>query len=191
MGTNRFDKPYEQRTNAEKVETNWIKTRGLFDREDWSLAIVRAAICLELAADLAVYVILFEQYETAKIKSLLRACRGINKKFKNYILPSAVGTDLEQATQSLFDRASEVSRERNRICHGGTFLNDAEATAHLATAHGVLVPLVRRYEPDFTLAAIVESRRLRTRPRQEDTDESDGDDVVDEATWAVNRDSRF
>lgn len=192
MGTSRFDKPYDQRTDAEKVETNWIKTRGLFDREDWSMAIVRAAICLELSADLAVYVILRDKYERLKIRSLLKACKGINKKFKDYILPSVAGTALEQETQELFGRASEVSGQRNKICHGGIFLDDVEATAHVATTYGVLIPFVQRYEPTFTLRPILESKRLRTKARNEVTDESDGDhDQADEDTAAVNRDSHF
>jgi hypothetical protein len=188
MGTSRFDKPYDQRTDAEKVETNWVKTRGLFDREDWSMAVVRAAISLELAADLAVYVILRNQYERTKIKSLLRACRGINKKFKKYILPSVAGTAHEQEMQDLFDKASEVSGQRNQICHNGTLLNDEEAKTLIATAYGVLEPFVKRYEPGFWLKPIRESKRLRTKHRDAVTDESN-DDREDMA--AVNRDSRF
>lgn len=188
MRTSRFDKPYDQRTDAEKVETNWIKTRGLFDREDWSMAVVRAAISLELAADLAVYVILRDRYERPKIRSLLKACSGINKKFKDHILPSVAGTAHEQETRDLFDGASIVSRQRNQICHNGIFLDEADATTLIATTYRVLELFVRRYEPTFWLKPITVSKRLRTKHRDAVTDES-SDDRDDRQ--AVERDSRF
>ena len=47
-------KPYSERTDLEKIESNWTKTRGLLKREEWSLAIVRAATAVEIAANLVV-----------------------------------------------------------------------------------------------------------------------------------------
>ena len=47
-------KPYEHRTDLEKVQSQWHKLSGLHTREEWSAAIVGAATAAEIAANFAV-----------------------------------------------------------------------------------------------------------------------------------------
>jgi hypothetical protein len=48
------DKDYADRTDLEKINTQWHKLTGLHGREEWSAAVVRAATAAEIAANLAV-----------------------------------------------------------------------------------------------------------------------------------------
>lgn len=47
-------KPYSERTDREKLETNWGKTLKLMEREEYSMAIVRAATCAEIATNIVI-----------------------------------------------------------------------------------------------------------------------------------------
>jgi len=47
-------KPYEERTDLEKCQSQWTKLQGLHSLEKWSAAIVRAATAAEFAADFAI-----------------------------------------------------------------------------------------------------------------------------------------
>jgi len=43
-----------ERTDPEKIFANWNKTLGLFERGEYSLAIMRAAVTMEIAANIVV-----------------------------------------------------------------------------------------------------------------------------------------
>src|ERR1039458_3727621 len=43
-----------ERTDPEKVFANWNKTLGLLERNEYSVAIVRAAVTVELAANIVI-----------------------------------------------------------------------------------------------------------------------------------------
>jgi hypothetical protein len=44
-------KPYSERTDLEKIKSQWKKTTGFLERGEWSSAIVRAATAAEIAAN--------------------------------------------------------------------------------------------------------------------------------------------
>jgi hypothetical protein len=46
--------PYEQRTDINKIQSQWTKLSGHHSRTDWSAAIVRAATACEIAVNLAI-----------------------------------------------------------------------------------------------------------------------------------------
>lgn len=46
--------PYIKSRDDEKVVRNWNKARGLFNRGEYSVAIVRCGTCVELAINFAV-----------------------------------------------------------------------------------------------------------------------------------------
>lgn len=47
-------KPYAERTDLEKMQSQWNKLSGLHSREEWSAAVMRAATAAEIAANFAV-----------------------------------------------------------------------------------------------------------------------------------------
>ena len=87
-------KPYSYRTDIEKIESNWTKTRGLYDRKEWSGAIVRAATAVEIAANLVIR----EELQVARslekdfVDNLLLWANGIKGKFDKLILPISKGS---------------------------------------------------------------------------------------------------
>jgi len=46
--------PYSKATDDEKVSRNWNKTRGLYNRGEYSVAVLRCGTCLELAVNFAI-----------------------------------------------------------------------------------------------------------------------------------------
>jgi hypothetical protein len=47
-------KKYEDRTDIEKIQSNWKKLSGLYSRREWSGSVVRAATAAEIASNLVV-----------------------------------------------------------------------------------------------------------------------------------------
>jgi hypothetical protein len=47
-------KPYDERSDLQRIQSQWNKLSGLHSREEWSSAIVRAATAAELAANFAI-----------------------------------------------------------------------------------------------------------------------------------------
>ncbi|OYV51952.1 MAG: hypothetical protein B7X10_00385, partial [Burkholderiales bacterium 21-58-4] len=86
-------KPYEQRTDLEKIESQWHKLSGLHSREEWSAAIVRAATAAELAANFAIR----REYQSkstlsaAFVDTQLKWANGIAGKIDRLLLNLTVG----------------------------------------------------------------------------------------------------
>ena len=82
-------KPYSERTDLEKITSNWKKISGLIGREEWSSAIVRAATAAEIATNLVVREELEVKrgLETDFVDHLLEWANGIQGKYQKLILP--------------------------------------------------------------------------------------------------------
>lgn len=82
-------KPYEQRTDLEKVQSQWHKLSGLHTREEWSAAIVRSATAAEIAANFAVRAEFAErsQFDSAFVDNLLHWANGIAGKLDRLLIP--------------------------------------------------------------------------------------------------------
>jgi hypothetical protein len=48
------NKSYQERTDLQKIQSQWNKPGGLHSREEWSAAIVRTATAAEIAASFAI-----------------------------------------------------------------------------------------------------------------------------------------
>src|SRR2546430_8450229 len=88
-------KPYSKRSDADKLPTNWRKTLGLLERSEFSMAIIRAGTCAEIAANIVVRAELIQrrQLEAAFVDTLLYWANGLQGKFSRLILPILAGTD--------------------------------------------------------------------------------------------------
>jgi hypothetical protein len=88
------NKPYSQRSDTEKLESNWRKTLGLFERDEHSMAIIRAGTCAEIAANIVIRSELVQKrhLESQFVDSLLRWSNGLDGKFSHIILPLFDGT---------------------------------------------------------------------------------------------------
>lgn len=148
--------PYTERTDAQKIKANWKKTRGLFLRKEYSMAVVRAAISVELAANLAIraHYAKANMYTPEEVNDLLRAANGLRGKFQKHLLPSTRNTDAHPEMKHLNVLCIEINDERNSVCHSGAFKKRVSARRVIGLAHQVVVSIVQKHEPAFSIKAL-------------------------------------
>jgi hypothetical protein len=146
-------KPYNQRTDIERIASQWKKLTGLHTREEWSAAVVRAATAAEIAANLAIRreFALRSQFDERIVNHFLKWANGIDGKLKNVLLPLLEGQDKHSAVKKLYKLAASVNAKRNAIAHRGEFCNEGEAAEVIGKSREFVVGLVRLYEVDFIL----------------------------------------
>ena len=149
-------KPYSERTDIEKIKSNWTKTWGLYGREEWSGAIVRAATAVEIAATLVIREELQvkRNLEKSFVDSLLIWANGIQGKLDRLILPSVKGSTKDKAFTAIKSKISNINKERNTIVHSGQFKKSETATRIIKLSKEVIEALVQPYSKGFTLKEI-------------------------------------
>jgi hypothetical protein len=144
---------YEDRTDLEKIQSQWHKLTGLHTREEWSAAIVRAATAAELAANFAIR----EEFRARGkfdgkfVDSLLLWANGLAGKIDHLLLPLNAGKKRSTKIKTLKAASAEINRTRNSIAHQGKFSNEDEAKATIQKTREFIETLVQLYEPDFKL----------------------------------------
>jgi hypothetical protein len=110
-------KPYNERTDAEKVRSNWNKTLRLFDHREYSVCVLRAAIACELAVNLVLFVELSERHNLNRefAAELLRDANGITNKFNKLLLKILKGHAAEQTVKDLKKTMERINKERNFV----------------------------------------------------------------------------
>jgi hypothetical protein len=149
-------KSYDKRSDLDKIESNWNKIRGLYDRSEWSSAVVRAATASEIAANLAVREELQHKHKLDPdfVDSLLKWANGIQGKFDHLLLPVTKGEVHHAKLKQLKNEVGTVNLERNSIVHRGQFKNRRRATMVIAKAREIILHLVDIYYEDFDLDEI-------------------------------------
>lgn len=145
-------KPYDERTDLEKIQSQWVKLTGLHGRTDWSAAVVRAATATEITANLAIrreYAALDELDGAAVDKKLIQA-NGLNGKMK-LLLPLLKGSDKHAVVEGLTKLATTINDKRNGIVHRGEFCSEVQATELIGNCEQFVHGVVRLYEPTFAL----------------------------------------
>ena len=119
----RANVPYEDRSDPDKLYSNWTKTAGLLNRGEYSLAVVRAATCIELAANIVVRRKLVDDAHLplSFVDSLLKLANGLRYKIQKLIQPMYKGTAHEKALASLAKEILRINKNRNFIVHSGQF----------------------------------------------------------------------
>ncbi len=149
-------KAYEDRTDIEKIQSNWKKLSGLYSRGEWSSSIVRAATAAEIASNLVVR----EELQNTKgidepfVNHLMMWANGIQGKFQKLILPAVEGKGYAQAFRELSTDIGDINKIRNGIVHAGKFADSAPAHELLVKARRVILVFVRQYHPDFDIDEI-------------------------------------
>jgi hypothetical protein len=146
-------KPYPERTDIEKVQSQWKKLSGLHSREEWSGAVVRAATAAEIATNFAIRKE-FEsrgQLDATFVDSLLLWANGLEGKVNRLLLPLCVGSKKHKTIKKLKKTAQKVNKERNAIVHKGEFKGKDEASAAIRLTRQFVEDLVGLYEPGFKL----------------------------------------
>ena len=146
-------KPYDERSDVEKIESNWKKICGLLEREEWSSAIVRAATATEIAANLVVREEFIEirELDAHLVDHFLRWANGIQGKFDKLIVPAIKGKDHERAFKALKKRVGDINSERNAVVHSGKFANEKNAKKIVAEAKEIITSMLEPYNVNFEL----------------------------------------
>lgn len=147
-------KSYEERTDLEKLQSQWHKLSGLHTREEWSAAVVRAATAAEIAANFAIRAEFAQRssFHAAFVDNLLRWANGLAGKLERLLVPlSETDDEKHQTMKTLRTSAAEINRKRNAVAHQGEFCNEEEATEIITTTRDFITTLVRLYDPMFIL----------------------------------------
>ena len=144
---------YEERTDLEKIQSQWHKLTGLHTREEWSAAVVRAATAAELAANFAIRQEFGKQgkFRAPFVDSLLVWANGLRGKLDHLLLPLTKGRGRYDDLKSLKKIAEEINSIRNGIAHQGHFCDEDEAKKVIGHARKFIEGIVQHYEPKFRL----------------------------------------
>jgi hypothetical protein len=150
---------YSERTDLEKVQSNWKKAVGLYSRKEWSTVIMRSVTAVELAAN---YVIRKELIEKRKLENefvdhLMIWANGIRGKFEKLILPLAINAQAASDLKKVKKKIDEINMERNSIAHSGQFKQQSTAKHVLQSSREIIETLVQIYESDFSLKGNIKS----------------------------------
>lgn len=150
MGTR---KPYKDRTDLEKIQSQWNKLNGLHTRNESSASIVRAATAAELAANFAIRneFASRSQFNNAFVDSLLVWANGITGKIDRLLIPLTKGEKHHRSITKLKSASVQINKKRNSVVHQGGFCNPTEAEDVVKQSREFIETLVRIYAPDFAL----------------------------------------
>lgn len=146
-------KTYAERTDLEKIQSQWNKLTGLHSRNESSAAIVRAATAAELAANFAVRREFASKSQLSEefIDGLLIWANGIAGKIDRLLIPLTKGEKHHKAITKLKDISVKINKKRNSVAHQGEFCNPKESEAAIQQSKEFIETLVQIYEPKFVL----------------------------------------
>jgi hypothetical protein len=141
-------KPYSQWTDSGKLKANWSKALGLFNRSDYSAAIIRAGTCAEIGANIVIRAELIQkrQLESGFVDNLLRWANGVRGKFEKLILPLFENTKRHSFFKRHLKAISKLNEARNEIAHIGRFASKSEARDLLLLTHLICTEIASNYD---------------------------------------------
>jgi hypothetical protein len=145
---------YWDKTDLEKIRSQWTKLTGLHDRAESSAAIVRAATAAELAATYAVRCEFQarSQLTAAFVNNLLKWANGLIGKFDHLLLPLSSEDEVRhEIFKMLHNQARKINDKRNSIVHRGEFCNPDEAREIIEVTRKFINRLVHTYDRKFSL----------------------------------------
>jgi len=147
-------KPYSERTDLEKIKSNWTKSRKLFERGEYSVSIIRAVTTIEIAANFAIRQELIVKHSLPDnfVDSLLLWANGVNGKFIKLLYEITEG-HWNKTLRIIHKNIKFVNDHRNKIVHSGQFKKKPTAKKCLAISRKNILKLVNKYESGFKLPA--------------------------------------
>ncbi len=146
-------KPYDQRNDLEKINSQWTKLSGLHSREEWSAAVVRAATATEIAANFAIRneFMASSQFDERLVNSFLKWANSLDGKLNKLLLPMLNGQNKHASIKKLCKLADIINLKRNGIVHRGEFCEEVEATELIEKSKEFVLGLVRHYVQNYDL----------------------------------------
>lgn len=154
--TNKKRKPYSERTDLQKIRSNWKKIDGLYSKDEWSSVIIRSATASEIAVNLMIREELVNKRELDEnfVESLLRWANGIQGKIDRILRPLSVNSENPLVSKATKLKIRDINDERNSVVHQGQFKRKSTAKRIIKLSKEVIETLVNRYETDFELKDI-------------------------------------
>jgi hypothetical protein len=158
-------KPYDERSDLEKLQSQWNKLSGLHLRDEPSAAIVRCATAAEIAAN---YAIRHEfqqqsQFDANIVDQFLIWANGLRGKVTRLFVPIYFARPKKsQVAKRLIKSAEQINKVRNEVVHEGRFSNSDEAAKVVAEAKSFIDTIVGLTVPDFDIQDRARSRKPAT-----------------------------
>jgi 3-dehydroquinate dehydratase len=143
-------------SDLEKIKAAWRKASSLFEKKEWSGAVIRAAIAIETAADLVIR----EELEVKRkldadfVDNLLAWADGSHGKLTRIILPLLKNSERFTALKKIREQVVYIDEERNSIVRSGINKQRRTAERVLTSAHEIIETLVSGYHESFELRSI-------------------------------------
>lgn len=150
-------KPWSDRTDIEKLESQWKKVRSLRGKNQASAAVVRAATAAEIAANIAIRSEFARQSGLDKktVDSFLLWANGLNGKMTHLVFPLVFNNVTGDAKYvELLVLAKNINQVRNRIVHSGVYASGAQLTSVCTDTKRFVEALLNKYHPGYELPAI-------------------------------------
>jgi hypothetical protein len=146
-------KPYDKRSDIDKIRAQWKKLSGLHGRDEPSAAIVRCATAAEIAANLAIRKEFEKQttFDAVTVDGFLVWANGLSGKMNRLLLPLRYGGARTAEFKRLAELAQKIHDIRNDVVHRGTFSTAKRADDVIEKAKEFVETLVGRYEKRFKL----------------------------------------
>lgn len=147
-------KPYDERSDLEKLQSQWNKLSGLLIRNEPSAAIVRCSTAAEIAAN---YAIRHEfqqqsQFDAEVVDGFLFWANGLRGKVEKLFVPIYFAQPKKsKIAKRLMNSAGMINKVRNEVVHQGRFSNSDEARAIIAEAKSFIDTIVGLSEPQFDI----------------------------------------
>jgi hypothetical protein len=147
-------KKYSDRTDIEKLQSQWNKITGLLVREEPSAAIIRCATAAEIAANIAIRSVFSEdsEFTEEQVDTLLIWANGLRGKMDHLLLPFCFRNNKKNRTYKILKAsADKINTHRNSVAHQGSFSSRNLAKEVIAECKTFITTLVPIYEPGFQL----------------------------------------
>ena len=148
-------KPYNERSDLEKLRAQWTKLSGLHLRDEPSAAIVRCATAAEIAANYAIRTEWARQteFDGVVVDQFLRWANGLQGKVTRLFVPIYFAHPTKSKTgKALIASAEKINGVRNAVVHQGAFSNAKEAGAAIEDAKAFINLIVGLSIPGFDIA---------------------------------------
>ncbi|MGY6770693.1 hypothetical protein [Komagataeibacter sp. NFXK3] len=158
--------PYNERSDLEKLQSQWNKLFGLHLSEEPSAAIVRCSTAAEIAAN---YAIRHEwakrtNFDAAIVDQFLLWANGLRGKIDRLFVPIYFEHPKKNKTaKMLITSAEKINKVRNEVVHQGRFSNKKEAKEIIAEAKKFIDMIIGISEPGFD---IQDRKRKKKRSRK-------------------------
>jgi hypothetical protein len=141
--------PYSKASDDKKVERNWNKTRGLFNRGEYSVAVIRCGTCVELAVNFAVRqeLVIERDLPLSFVDNLLKNANGLRNKYQSIYLPIMADCKKYDSLRKLWkNKIEKINKDRNAVVHSGEFRSGPVARKVMQATHEVLQAIMNLYQ---------------------------------------------